>query len=203
MKVVIKCKGSSNLKLDELIPFQGDLKSLSDENYKRLKDQIFSLGFIAPFHIWSHCEGKERADKDLLDGHQRLKTLLQMRDKEKIAMPDEFPIVEIDASSYQKAKEAVLAISSQYGEISEDGIRNFIADTDITLEDVSENFHFDAVSLNFVDPSGDIDIVDNINLNENFIIVCENNEEIKKVRKFFGTDKSKIKYFNHKESFYA
>lgn len=53
----IACEGTHFLDIDEIDIFQGQLKSLSDENYEKLKTAILELGFSAPFFIWKN-EGK-------------------------------------------------------------------------------------------------------------------------------------------------
>jgi len=146
MKVEIKCKGSRNAKLDDLKPLQGDLKELSEENYNKLKTEILDLGFSAPFFVWSHIEGVARDTLDLLDGHQRSKTLICMRE-EKIEMPDEFPIVEVDAKSYKEAKKKILAISSNYGTMTTLGLESFMEDIDMELDEIAEAFTFDAINF--------------------------------------------------------
>ena len=72
--IIVKCKGADTLPIDRIVEFQGELKKLSKENENKLRNSILKHGFIAPFFVWDdHGEWK------LLDGHQRLKTLLKMR----------------------------------------------------------------------------------------------------------------------------
>lgn len=146
MKVEIKCKGSSTARLDELKPLQGNLKDLSDKNYEKLKNEILELGFSAPFFCWSLRNGEGRKKIDLLDGHQRLIALTEMS-TEGIEMPEEFPIVDIDAKNKKEAMKKVLAISSNYGTMTKKGLQGFMNDAGLEIDEVTESFTFDAIDF--------------------------------------------------------
>lgn len=146
MKLKIACEGSGTASLDELRPLQGKLKELLDENYLKLESEMIRLGFSAPFFVWSKQKGVKRDSLDIIDGHQRLKVLLKMAE-EGHELPEEFPIVEIDADNIRQAKEKVLAISSNYGTMQKDGLEKFIADIDMELDEVGERFTFDALDI--------------------------------------------------------
>jgi len=164
-EVVIKCQGNSTAKLGELNIIQGHLKELTDKNYSKLKNQILKNGFVAPFFTWSKVNGQPKA-KDLLDGTQRKLTLLRMLD-EKISMPEDFPIVEIDAPDEKAAKKIILALSSQYGKLSEESLFEFSHDL-LDFEELSDSFEFDAIEMehfekNFYDkPIGEIEGEDDV-----------------------------------------
>src|SRR6187455_1275528 len=134
MEVKIKCRGSGEISLDKIIPFQGDLKDLSDSNYEKLKKQILTHGMVAPFMLWKG---------NLIDGHQRLKTLLKMKE-EGIKLPELFPMVEIEAKDEKTAKKIVLAISSQYGKMTEESLFDFSKSFDLEFKEMEESFNFDA-----------------------------------------------------------
>ena len=116
--IQIKCKGADTLPIDRIVEFQGELKKLSKENENKLRNSILKHGFIAPIFVWDdHGEWK------LLDGHQRIKTLLKMR-KEGYDIPL-LPVDYIEADSEEDAKRKLLHITSQYGEFTLDGFENF------------------------------------------------------------------------------
>jgi len=142
--VVIKCQGNATAKLGELNIIQGHLKELTDENYLKLKNQIIQNGFIAPFFTWSKVNGIPK-QKDLLDGTQRKLTLIRMLD-ENVSMPEDFPIVEIDAPDEKTAKKIILSLSSQFGKISEESLFEF-AHMDFSFDDIADNFEFDAIKF--------------------------------------------------------
>ena len=116
--IEIKCKGADTLPIDRILEFQGELKELSKENEKKLRNSILKFGFIAPLFVWD-----DKGEWRLLDGHQRLKTLLKMRE-EGYDIPM-LPVDYIEADSEEDAKRKLLHISSQYGEFTTDGFENF------------------------------------------------------------------------------
>jgi len=116
--IQIKCKGADTLPIDRILEFQNDLKTLSKDNEKKLRNSILKFGFIAPFFVWDN-----HGDWRLLDGHQRLKTLLKMRE-EGYSIPL-LPVDYIEADSEEDAKRKLLHITSQYGEFTVDGFENF------------------------------------------------------------------------------
>lgn len=106
----------------KLKAFQGNLKSLSQENYEKLKALIIKHGFSAPFFAWAH-EGKLYS----LDGHQRCRTLSKM-EQEGWHIPD-LPVVHIYAASIKEAREKLLAFASQYGKVEGQGLYEFIEES--------------------------------------------------------------------------
>jgi len=150
MEVKIKCDTKDMIALDLLIPFQGDLKKLSEENYEKLKQQIVDEGFIAPFLVWEN-----EAQLYLLDGHQRFTTLNRMRDEQIFTLPEFWPIVKVQADSFKQAKKRILALSSQYGTMTMDGLTEFISDSDIDFDVVKDEFFFDAIDFSSMNNSLD------------------------------------------------
>jgi len=116
--IEVKCKGADILPIDRILEFQGGLKELSKENEKKLRNSILKFGFMAPLFLWD-----DHGEWRLLDGHQRLKTLLKMRE-EGYDIPL-LPVDYIDADSEEDAKRKLLHITSQYGEFTVDGFENF------------------------------------------------------------------------------
>lgn len=112
------------MSLDRLVAFQGGLKKLPTKNRDRLQASIVAKGFIAPIFVWG--------DK-LLDGHQRVATLLHMR-KSGWTIPD-LPVCQIVAENEKDAREKLLAISSQYGEFDVDELKGWLADIDMGTVD--------------------------------------------------------------------
>ncbi len=123
-KIIVKARGNQTLPIDRLMEFQGNLKRLTQKNREKLMASILEKGFIAPIFVWDDA-GEYR----LLDGHQRLKTLLWMREKGwDIPM---LPVDIIEADDEQDAKKKLLAISSQYGEFTTDGYAEFVNDFEV------------------------------------------------------------------------
>lgn len=119
------------IKISETLPVQGALKTLTQENYDKLKKSIEEDGFYVPLFVWR--KGKEL---HLLDGHSRRKVML------KEGWDVEVPYIEVEAEDYDEARRKILYISSQYGVVTEDGLNDFIAGLEHL--DIS-NIHFDAL----------------------------------------------------------
>ena len=117
--IAIKAKGADAVSIDELSQFQGNLKSLSEGNYTKLHDLILLKGFDSPIQIWIDPEGK----KQILDGTQRLRVLLKLRE-EGYTIPN-IPVDYIEAENKKDARERLLTKVSQYGEVSEEGLYEF------------------------------------------------------------------------------
>lgn len=134
----------------ELKPLQGNLKELSEDNFKKIAKSFKDQGFIAPVFVW-----KQEDKLYLLDGHQRHRTLVQgkyeikQRDGE---VNTHIPYVEIEAETEQEAKQKLLSISSQYGKVTKEGFDEFSFDLDD--EWISEATTFDDwLDVTEVEPS--------------------------------------------------
>lgn len=137
--VEIKCKGSINLKIEDLNDFQGNLKDLSTESYEKLKKQMLELGFSEPISVWRN--------KDkwwILNGHQRLRTLKKMK-ADGIIIP-EIPASEIQAKDIKEAKKKVLALTSQYGQMTNEGLYEFLNEANIQFEEL-DVFRFPEIDM--------------------------------------------------------
>jgi len=128
-RIIIKARGNQTLPIDKLLEFQGGLKRLTPKNRDKLMASILEKGFIAPIFVWDDA-GEYR----LLDGHQRLKTLLWMREKGwDIPM---LPVDIVEADTEKDAKEKLLLIASQYGDFTTDGYKEFAEGLDLDTESV-------------------------------------------------------------------
>jgi hypothetical protein len=167
-KIKIACTGAMLIDVSELVPMQGDLKDLSEENYEKLKKDIIKLGFSEPISAWKNNEGQWC----LLNGHQRTRVLLRMRD-EGWEIPS-IPISIIEADDYKQALEKILSLTSQFGEITRDGLYKFITSNDINPNFISEHFNFAEINMPkfmeefFNSPSEQIE-----NFDENNLLVKE------------------------------
>ena len=142
MKTIeIKCKGAIELEIDQIQPFQGDLKTLSKENYDKLRKQILELGFSEPASVWKDDKGIWRA----INCHQRLRVLKEMRQSEGYVIP-KIPCSIVEAKTEREAKKKVLALTSQFGEITKEGLYEFASLNDIGLDDL-ENYRFPEIDF--------------------------------------------------------
>lgn len=138
-EIRIECDTKLYLPLENLNEFQGELKSLSNENYDKLKKQITEQGFSAPIFVW-----KDAAKYYLLDGHQRKRVCEQLK-KEGWKIPD-LPCVEIFAKTKLQAKKKLLSYVSTFGKVDKQGLYQYIMDAELGVEDL-EDFDIPEVDL--------------------------------------------------------
>jgi hypothetical protein len=140
MRIEITCEGNSVTALENIKPFQGQLKDLSETNYKKLKKEILELGFSEPISVWKH-----KGSLWALNGHQRIRALSQMQ-KEGIEVPA-LPINYVSCKNEKEAKRKVLALTSQYGEITKQGLYEFMHESEIDFNDMNESFRFPEIDF--------------------------------------------------------
>lgn len=88
---------------------QGNLKTLYDHEYQKLKRQILENGFSFAVHVWADPDGKYH----ILDGHQRCEALRRLRE-EGVDVGD-VPCVTVEAKSKAEAVKKLLGAASQFG----------------------------------------------------------------------------------------
>ena len=141
--VIIQCHSDTEVRLDELVELQGNLKELSEESYKKLRAEILR-GFSAPFFVWPHDETGVTTFY-LIDGHQRLRVLKQMR-TEGVELPETFPAAIVHAESIEEAREKLLAISSQYGRVSRETLYEFASTAGMNFDSIFERFELPGIN---------------------------------------------------------
>lgn len=125
--------------ISELNATQGDLKFLSKDNYDKLKRNIEKHGFDIPVTVWIDSQG----EKWLLDGHQRKHVL------ETEGWNNPIPYLVIKAPNMKTAAERLLAITSQYGTITQEGLDEYIAKFELPDMEIADLVSFDGI-FNFV-----------------------------------------------------
>lgn len=143
MKINIGQMQIENLDYRQLKPLQGNLKSLSDTNYKKLKKSFKEKGLFVPMFVWRHDD-----EMWLMDGHGRERLF----EREKAIFVDakgnetyKVPCLVIDAKHLKDAKEKLLLITSQFQTMTQEGLDEFAFDLDDSwLKDTTA---FDAISF--------------------------------------------------------
>lgn len=153
MALLIKCAGAGYCDIDDMCDFQGDLKTLSKENYLKFKNELLELGFSEPISVWRSPDEKIY----ILNGHQRRRTLLNMR-SEGILIPP-VPINFVDADDIKQAKKKVLALTSQWGEMTSDSLLDFCEKNDLEIKSILDEFRFPELEK-------DLENINKFNLND-------------------------------------
>lgn len=138
----IACQGSGKLALHLLSPLQGNLKTLSDANYARLRAEIETFGFSEPISIW---EDPESGKVFVLNGHQRLETLNRMK-ADGWRMP-QIPVSMVEATDIKEAKRKILGLASQFGTVEQAGLQEFANEIGISAQEIAEKLSFPEIDL--------------------------------------------------------
>lgn len=120
--IKLNCETPDKLRLQDMTPFQGDLKKRTPQEIEELGKTLVSDGLTMPFAIWKH-EGKNY----ILDGHGRLEALIRLSMQTPDILTEEFPCLMIQAEDEQTARKLLLQITSQYGHVTKKGVIAFTA----------------------------------------------------------------------------
>ncbi|GHV35056.1 hypothetical protein FACS1894187_06930 [Synergistales bacterium] len=129
--IKITCEVKQTLPLSDMTEFQGDLKIRTEGDYEQIQSSIRKYGIAFPFFVWQDSDSINY----VLDGHGRLGALQRMAQGGGIIPP--LPIVYVEADDAIQAKNLLLRLNSRYGEITADGMKEFLADVDADLDGVN------------------------------------------------------------------
>lgn len=116
-QIQITCRTLSSVPYKDLVIIQGDLKTLTEEGYQKLRQEIIDNGFSFAIHVWQDPEGKFC----VLDGTQRLRVIKTMVEQEGWECP-ELPVVFVEAPDIKSAVKKLLGGASQYGTPDQEGL---------------------------------------------------------------------------------
>jgi DNA modification methylase len=133
--VRIACDVRDSVPLDDLHALQGELKSLSKEDYAKLRAEILDTGFAFPICVWKGPKGKIM----IVGGHQRARALKEMRDAEGFVIPP-VPVVFVQAKNETEARRRVLQDVGQYGRIERQGLYEFMHEAEISIQELTDSF---------------------------------------------------------------
>ncbi len=146
---------------------QENFKEWIDQSDERLVKSLLKYQFADPFKVW-----EDGGNIYCLDGRHRYLDLLKVEESG-VDVPDELPATFMDCKDKKEAAELVLIYSSQYAQITEKGLFDFVSEFDIELPDMPEiNLpDFDDIQLkNLMDPERQ-DTPDAGSLKESFGVV--------------------------------
>jgi hypothetical protein len=123
--IEITCKGQKYVPHETLKEFQGNLKILPPAQQAKLRAELLKYGFSFPVFVWKDW---------ILDGHQRIDTLKGLIDDG--YRVGDIPVVEIEASSRKEAAEKLLLVQSKYGQITDEGLVDFVEKFDLDFESI-------------------------------------------------------------------
>lgn len=129
--IKINCQTKDTLKIIDMVAFQGNLKKRTQKDIDELKESLLSEGLMMPFAIWKKpLEQTEESDiiehlMYLLDGHGRREAIIQLATTDPNYLNVDWPVVFIDAETEDDARKALLQITSSYGKITKQGVKQF------------------------------------------------------------------------------
>lgn len=129
MAIRIECKGADVLPIDAIEEFQGNLKKRTKKDIDQIITSIEKYGFSFPFFIWNGT-----GHNLCLDGHGRIQALAEMRRRGE-ALPL-FPVVYVDAKDDAEAKQKLLRLNSQYGQMTIDSVLEFADGIELDTEEI-------------------------------------------------------------------
>jgi len=135
MEISNKVKNLKNISVDEFLKLEFNKLKSEDRNVKKLVEAIKKSGFSFPIFLWK--------DHDyVIDGMGRkLAVEALIKDGHTIK---EIPCVEIEADTLEEAKQKTLEVSSQFGDITVDSLKEFSKDFDINFDTIQiGNFSMD------------------------------------------------------------
>jgi hypothetical protein len=127
-RIKVTCRGADVLPIDSLLEFQGKLKKITKVNLDKLKKRIIKDGINVPLFIW-----REHDLCHILDGHQRLKALLSLR-QDGYELPL-IPVAYIEAENENDARQKLLGITSQYGDFVIEELGEWLKELDKDILD--------------------------------------------------------------------
>lgn len=128
----IACSGEL-IPLNELKPIQGDLKTLTKENFEKLTKAIEQDGWSYAIHYWVNKEN----EKCILDGTQRHRVATKNVSDGKWAL-DKVPCVKVEAETFEAALKTLLHGASSYGSPDSQGYYELAETAGLTVEDLKE-----------------------------------------------------------------
>lgn len=140
-QIKINVEGKTAVSYDKLVPFQNDLKTLSKEQYEKMRANLISEGFCFTVHVWPNG-----GLFHIIDGHQRMFTVKQMVEVEGWKVAD-IPVSIVHAETFEEAKRKVLAGASVYGRMTEDSLFDFMKEGGLDFEDIAGKFDFHEIDF--------------------------------------------------------
>lgn len=118
--ISIRCAGADNFDIEDLHPFQDDIKTMTPSTLKKLENVILSQGFSEPIAVWQN-DGRNW----ILNGHQRHTALQSLRSRGWFVPP--VPVAIVEAADEDEARKKVITLASQFGDFNQDHLLEFVA----------------------------------------------------------------------------
>jgi hypothetical protein len=159
-------------KLKDLKPAKYNPNEMSESELGYLRQSLEKFGYVETIDI--------NLDNTVIGGHQRLKVLTELGyDEAEVRVPDR-------KLNEAEEKELNLSLNKFKGQIIHDMLLEHFE------PEILENVGYDLVDLGIEVP--DIESVVDINESMNFIIKCEDQQQLEDLKKRLRTDTAKMDY---------
>lgn len=157
--IKVNVRSASEIELDKLEAFQGELKRLDREEYEKLRKTLDEDGISLSLHVWQN-----RGKNYLIDGHQRVAALKLMRDTEGFKVP-KIPVSLVKAKDMKDARRKVLLAISQHGKLTDKSLHTYMAENGIDFHEVASTFNLPGIDVNkFMAKFANVDLVPKIDV---------------------------------------
>jgi len=120
------------IKWEELNWIQGELKELSEKNFKKLLNSVIENGIVKAFHVWEN-----KGDIYCLDGNHLKKVIEHIKENNLYEIPEKLKADFIECKDMKEAQKMVLVYSAEYAKITEEGLYDYLHQTGLN-EDFAE-----------------------------------------------------------------
>lgn len=143
-EVSIRCEGARSISIEELHPFQDDIKTMKPSTLRKLEKVILEQGFSEPIAVWANSPDEKMW---ILNGHQRMTALQSLKSKGYFIPP--IPVTMVQADDEQEARKKVLTLASQFGDFDGDNLSEFVAKAQLDTEWIRDNARLAAGDFKF------------------------------------------------------
>tara|TARA_R110000744_G_scaffold30928_2_gene73032 strand:+ start:1312 stop:1899 length:588 start_codon:yes stop_codon:yes gene_type:complete len=119
----------------DMLPFQGNLKDLSQSGHDNLLASLKKHGFFVPVFIWKGAKGEHEDRPFLIDGHQRQRVF---QSGIVVLEGGLVPTIPIHAESAQQAAELLLRFDSQHGTRTNQGLYQFVSEHALEIDNLAD-----------------------------------------------------------------
>ena len=130
--------------IDRLIEFQGGLKALGEDEYRKLRATIEQDGICFPWFIW-----KNKNQYFILDGHQRTTVVNDLLKEGWILKDNSVPVDFVEAESEGEAYKLLLLAIGQYGKYTPESLSDYLTQklSEVNFEELSSKISLPMIDL--------------------------------------------------------
>ncbi len=187
----IECEAKENVPFEQFRDLQGELKTLSEPDFNKLKESLLEFGFSFPIFCW-----KNKNIKWIIDAHQRLKVIKHLKEVEGYKIPN-LPTAYIFAKNKKEAETKLLILNSQYGKTTQESVAKYIEEREIDVKEYGNLFEIPNYNIDTENTNRKI-VKFEAKIKSKFevIIECESEKEQEKIYNELKKD-FKVRKSNH------